>query len=74
MSRALAALAVAALLALAAAGCGMSRSDAADWANEYCAPHGGVNTQSQNGFYYSDQGDGETNVTCADGTVGAKSG
>jgi hypothetical protein len=62
------------LAALAVVGCGMSRSDAADWANEYCAPHGGVNTQSQNGFYYSTDGDGEVNVTCADGTVGARRG
>lgn len=62
------------LAALAVAGCGMSRPDAADWANDFCAPHGGVNTKSQNGFYYSSQGGGEVNVTCADGAVGAKRG
>lgn len=62
------------IMAFALAGCGMSRSEAADWANEFCASHGGVNTKSQNGFYFSDNSQGETNVTCADGTVGAREG
>lgn len=52
----------------------MSRTEAAQWANEFCLEHEGVNTDSQNGFFYDATGDGETNVTCADGTVGAKEG
>lgn len=72
--RRIALLLVVVSLALGVIGCGLSRGEAADWANEYCLEHGGVNTQSQNGFYYNSNGDGEANVTCADGAVGAKSG
>lgn len=71
MRRIIALIALASIL-IALVGCGLSREDAAHWANEFCKPHGGVNTKSQNGFYYADQGEASAaNVTCADGTVGA---
>lgn len=72
MRRTLALIALVSIL-FVVAGCGMSRSSAASWANEYCSTHGGVNTHSQNGFFYTHDSEGEANVTCADGTVGAKS-